>query len=199
MGVDQYALMTITDAQQALDLTAAEVADALPWLERAIDSLSQTIEKLCGRQFIARSYTENLHGTGTETLALAHRPVNSVTSIVTVSGAGSSETTSAVDATTYRVDTDAGIIELLDGIWARGFRNVRIVYNAGYTTVPYGVLQIAREVLAEYWEGRNRSPAFQSESLGDYSYTRRSPEDHEKYWAQRLAPWRRCPIGAARP
>lgn len=55
--------------------------------------------------------------------------------------------------------------------WPRGYRNVRVVYDAGFASVPEAIQQACAELCAHVYHGRGLNTNLQSESLGGYSYT----------------------------
>ena len=64
----------------------------------------------------------------------------------------------------FDVDTDSGIIKVGDVIPV-GFRNVRIDYTAGYTTMPDDLKFAAKIIIKDWWDKRNES----SFNLSSYS------------------------------
>jgi len=52
-----------------------------------------------------------------------------------------------------------------------GYRNYRVIYQAGYSTVPYPVQQAVAALAVAVYQARGINPNLQSESLGGYSYT----------------------------
>lgn len=220
MAVSTAALVSLTDTKTYLGI-ANTTSDAR--LELLIDSVSDRIERLCGRQFVARAYTTRVSGAGTDWLILPNRPVNSITSIAYVTGAGSDESTTLIESTDYRFEAETGIVSRCVGgiLWdtsedrgddgrafAEGFKNYEVVYSAGYasTSIPADLKLIALEMVASgYYTSGGVDPTKQSESLGDYSYTRadgsRAAEAGTAgdpiagHILSRLARWSNPPIG----
>ena len=56
-------------------------------------------------------------------------------------------------------------------VWPRGRRNIRVVYTAGYATVPEDVQLAAAELAKEVYGKAQRDPTLLSETIGSYSYT----------------------------
>lgn len=52
-----------------------------------------------------------------------------------------------------------------------GYRNFRIIYQAGYATVPYSVQQATAALAVAVYQSRGINTNLQSESLGGYSYS----------------------------
>lgn len=101
-------------------------------VERARDFVEALIERFCGTSFIARTVTDTLDGDGSCGLVLTSPYVQTVTS-VTVDG---------VLQTGYTNSARYGILErattgsYVSTYWPCGFRNVLVVYEAGYSTTP---------------------------------------------------------------
>ncbi len=195
-----YALTTVVKVKRFLH-TSATVDDDL--LTELINAWTARMERIAGRQFAARAYTERYCGNGTLTLELNHYPVNSITSIVFVAGAGSQETITTIDATTWRYDSTSGIIRLIADTWidelgnfAAGFRNYEIVYNGGYATVPDDLDMLCRELVAETYNQSKRDTSIRSESLGDYSYTLVDSIVLTESQRERLRAYSNPPLGA---
>lgn len=75
--------------------------------------------------------------------------------------------------------------------WPQGRANVRIVYTAG---IPVGegpeeLVELVAQLVSLRWGARKENPAMQSESLGDYAYTRKDM-DGLKDWAATAGRWR---------
>lgn len=121
--------VTVDDGRYALMADAA-TAD----FERAIDV-----------PFVQRTITETRSGTGKGEFALDNNPVASITSF-TIDG-------SAVDPTTYVLDTDTGIVTFISGSLSCGRMNCLITYVAGYDVqdgaalpadIVLGILNLAK-------------------------------------------------------
>lgn len=53
----------------------------------------------------------------------------------------------------------------------RGYQNYRVIYQAGYSTIPYDIQQACAELSAATYLQREVNPNLQSESLGNFNYT----------------------------
>lgn len=54
----------------------------------------------------------------------------------------------------------------------RGYQQYRVIYQAGFPTVPTPIQQACAELAAAVYQARGQNANLQSESLGGYSYTR---------------------------
>ena len=165
--------------------TDAEVTAAwpgfakLPADERAalISDASAAIEDYCRRSFDAGTATEVRSGNNQPRLWLRNTPVVSVAS-VTVNGA---EYTNAdgsdwtVVAATGELVRGSGLADPRFGPWfPRGTSNITVVYDHGYASVPGPVRRACILAVRSLAELAKASGVYDSESLGDYSYTRGS-------------------------
>jgi hypothetical protein len=70
----------------------------------------------------------------------------------------------------YTYNPDVGEITSAMG-FSRGYRNFRVIYQAGYSVIPNSIQQAAADLTASVYNSRGQNPALNSESLGGYSYT----------------------------
>lgn len=168
-------------------VTNAEVLAAWPGFSKLdsgeqaalITQASDAVEGWCQRVFAVTTYTELLSGANLPRVWLSHRPVVSITS-VTVNG-------DAIDNSTgvgWQFDPDTG--ELLRG-WNQdnrrfnpwfpsGFRNITVVYSAGFSPIPPRVKRATILTVKNLAEAMRTSVGpIQSEKIGDYQYTLAAP------------------------
>ena len=103
-------------------------------------------------------------------------------------------------ASEYTYDYDTGRLSIDQSWWAywpldRGvmpdaMKSVLVEYTAGYATVPDDVEQACIEVAAMMYRDRKRDSGLQSESLGDYSYTRANRAEVDAVMSGLLSDWR---------
>jgi hypothetical protein len=93
--------------------------------------------------FENNTYTHYFDGDGSDRLNLRIRPANTITSVhVDVDREyGSDELVASSD---YELFTDEGLLLLKtdsdQGSFTRGYRSVKVVYTAGYTSIPDGIV-----------------------------------------------------------
>jgi len=135
------ALTSLADVKESLGIASSDQSyDNL--ITRTINRVSQQIENYCGRVFKAADYTEDINGTDTDELLLKQRPVNSITSLQYRAANINRDNFITLDAETYFLDANPGILKLLfraTGHWNR----YRVTYNAGYTTIPSDLAEAA--------------------------------------------------------
>jgi hypothetical protein len=135
-------------------------------LQELIDEVSDFVEAYCQRSFALATYQEkyDIHFEWQNEISLRHYPALTVS---WVAAAGVS-----LDASTWYVDLDAGIIKLAyDTRFPRGREQVEVLYRAGYSSTPPLIRKAVRRLVAiEY--GIRKSPELESAKLGDYSFKR---------------------------
>jgi hypothetical protein len=143
MALASYALVDWQTVRDHLGLDDSEQAKA----ELVINAASETANRYAERKLAATDYTHTLDGSGREELRLPQYPVNSITSVhVDVDREFGSDT----EVTDYLTYSDEGILVRTDaGTWPSARQSVRVVYNAGYSTVP-SELQIAVLEVVDY-------------------------------------------------
>lgn len=93
---------------------------------------SDCLEAYCGRNFTLREVSDHLDGADTRELVLSHWPVTEVFSVHVLTETGFSR----LPQEDFTLRSDSGIIENTKDVFARGHKNIRIHYHAGYTTIP---------------------------------------------------------------
>jgi hypothetical protein len=182
------ALVTLEEARTVLGFPASE-DDLYTFL---IASASAVIEKITKQKFEETEVTEQLDG-GFAELILRYRPVSSVESVKDFADPDNPITLDAdTDYTLYpergylvKVERGSAVpgeftgtfgLELLipiGPIWAGGVKRWEVAYTAGEAAgVPADIKQAAIQLIAFYAAMAEQSGgAFQSETIGDYSYT----------------------------
>lgn len=178
------AYLGISDDSQ--DVKLQLILDTLnDWLVREF--------KAYGIQLEQATITELHDGRGLDHVITNLRPLISVTSIH-VSQQQIYDSTTLVPAEDYRVYNDTGIVRLINtassftyfpnqsccgfSVFGKGVQNIRVVYEAGYTTLPSDIKMAMMTVVGKFQSISavgGGGAAFSSERLGDYSYTLREP------------------------
>jgi hypothetical protein len=158
---DELTTKTLVKAMLGITTTADD-----DLLDQIIATESDLIKFECDRDFVATDYTEYYSGEyGQRKLLLNNYPINSITSIHDdidwVYG-----TDTLIDDDEYAIDSEGGIVAL-DGLtFMGGLNNIKVVYNAGYTTIPSGLELACRyRVVAEYLEGKGGVNVFENQEI----------------------------------
>jgi len=157
-----------TYAKVKAELGLADDTDQA-YINTLITMVSAVISDYCNRTFEDAAYTEYHNGNWNKTLNLKQYPVNSITSIHDDVGLEYGSDT-LIDSDDYATDMAAGIVELLSSVFAKGVKNIKVVYNAGYTTIPSGLEYWAVKLVAKAYSTRGKD-GIDSEKIGTYSVT----------------------------
>lgn len=122
-------------------------------LDALIAAASEAIETFCCRRFAVESHTE-YHDGGHDRVMFRHRPVTELTGLWDDPVRAFGDAT-AVAASEVVLDEERGLLVLRSGRFAAGIRNVKVVYSAGYDTIPDDLAQ-GCALLAAAWFNRAR-------------------------------------------
>lgn len=123
-------------------------------IQNLITQDSKRCSEYCSRKFAARDLTEYYNGDEGDTLLLNDYPINSITSI-------HDDTERIYPASTLIASTDYvqinggldGIIKFDGLLLTKGLNNIKIVYNAGFSTLPGDLVKACEMlVMADYVE-----------------------------------------------
>jgi hypothetical protein len=157
-------MVPLDTVKQWLKITTDEFDDQLQDL---IDRAQAIIEREVHWYFgTSRDAEEILDGNGTSSMYLRQPPLGDV---VISTRSGATDEWTVVLSNTYEVD---GRGLHVSSRWARGKRNFKAVYQEGFTEPPGDVAQLLMEMVSSKWKNRGERTDMQSESIGDYSYTR---------------------------
>lgn len=163
-------LTTLSAVKEALDIEGDD-----DYLENLIGRVSEVIERYCDREFAAQDITEIFDGTGTKEYALQQFPVNSIDSFYYRSGNFSDDSWAEISDSYYTYKEHSGLM-YYSGKFDEGVGNFKVIYNAGYETIPNDIDQAAIQLISHYYNKRKGSDV-ESESIGDYSVKYKSVED----------------------
>lgn len=164
MALLSHALVTLDEAKAAIRLGAAYSTDETVMLEALVNGVTEACEAFTHRPFVARAFTETVHGTGSRKLFLKRRPVVSLTSLRTIDALGNTEQTFV--AADYFLDAPAGIVNLRTYVFTPGSYNVEAVYTAGWAAAPDDVKTAALQWIARlYRDWKNDREPIASQSV----------------------------------
>ena len=160
-------LATREELKRYLGIDAGETGpDAL--LDQLLEYASERIESHCGRRFASEELTEYHDGPGTSRLVLDRRPVTDLSAAYVDADRdfGASTVIPAEELVLY---PEAGLLVRAGSPFPRGARNVKVVYTAGYTSLPDD-LAAACVKLAAAWYAHSQAGAdgIRRETLGEY-------------------------------
>lgn len=137
--LDTYALTTVANAKQHLNIPDANT-DQNDILTRFINSATAKIEAYLDRKIKKREFTEFHDGRGNDRLLLRNWPADKPTQLWDDPSSLFTDTTYQRASTEYELELtgEGGIgVILMPGFrFRRGRRNIKVVYEAGYSSIP---------------------------------------------------------------
>lgn len=135
MALNANALTTLNMAKTYLKIPLAETSqDAL--VEFFINAASELIERETDRKLKAQSVVDTLHGRSSNMVMLSQWPVNSITELRIDNSSDFTESSTLIDADEYRIGDDKNTLVILSQTFPKGYNNIRVTFNAGYSTIP---------------------------------------------------------------
>lgn len=148
-------LCTLDAVKAYLNLTTAEHDG---FLNGAIVTATRFIESYCRRTFAETVYDEYYDGDGTNRLVLNQMPVQSIGVIQDAYGGTGMSYDDTDEHDYWECYWDEGILELLSDVFLRRPpKTNRVMYTAGYPTVPEDVGLVARELVALEFKRSSRT------------------------------------------
>lgn len=138
------ALATLAQLKTQLGISASE-SQYDTKLNLYLNAGSDWVESYCDRKFTEATYTELLHGNRTNCITPRQWPITEVTELRISSDRAWTDAATLIDAANYGIASDQVTITYYNGFLPRGYDNVRLIYKAGYPTMPYDL------VLANLW------------------------------------------------
>jgi hypothetical protein len=173
-------------------------------------------ERFCNRSFDTATYTELHDGDNAGRFVLKNAPITSITSVKYVAVDG---TKTALPSTLYGYVSETGELSLVPlGVrkstsydsmgapyassWSngpafvRGVQNYEVIYVGGYSSMPadlqLAMYQYVDELFAPIKNGAAIDTSLASETIGDYSYTRKSGSEQLASMQRRFGKFRRA-------
>lgn len=177
--------------------------------QSAIDRVARAIGMPSGIH--KQTHTEDFDGQDYHTALLGHWPVVSVTSIKSRDTSGGLTT---LESTTYRTDNSTGRVHRLSGsdsddswfVWSarvpalssralrrplfrEGFQNYQAIFVAGYTpqTIPDNLVGATTAIAADLKNVSGSDSSMNSETMGSYSYTRKTATELSESFATTIS------------
>lgn len=175
------ALTTVAKIKTHLGITGSD-EDA--YLTQLLAGVEPAVLRYLNRRAIeSATVTEYFHGHGRSTVVLNRRPVTAVASVNEqidgyagqASGAFGSETllTAGEDYWVDNLEQSEGnpaMLMRVGKLWPNAPGSVKVVYTAGYTTVPLDIELAVHLLCGVIRSAGDKSMPLQSENLGSYSY-----------------------------
>lgn len=144
MAIDTTnALIDFAYIQDKLNLDDVDQAE----VETLINAASIHANSHTKRNLLARDYTEDYDGGGTNELVLYQFPVNSIESIY-IDKSRDFGASTELESDDYIYYDDIGVVVRTNGVFPDGRKVIRITYNAGFSTVPEDLKMSVVEMVA---------------------------------------------------
>lgn len=189
-------LATLAELKLYLGISESGESDPVndDLLGQLIDYASERIESHCERAFAEGEITEYHDGSGIHRIVLRRRPVTDLSAVYEDADREFGEATKLLelDLVLY---PEKGLVVRVGAVFPEGALNVKVVYTAGYETIPDDVAAACVKLAASWYaHARAGADGVLRETLGDYSalYEHRAlPADVEAC----LAPYRERAVG----
>jgi len=201
------AVITNTEYKTYAGITGSDLDTVITNL---IAELTAKAERYTNRTFEQATLTETYDGDDSQLIQLRSPPIGTLTSVSTLDDSGNS---TALDSTTYRVNTLNGwlhrlpvsdpsrittdaygsyeTIGNLSGVrFPRGHQNVVVVYQGGWATIPDDLKLAYYRMLDALLPQRGQDLSLSSESMGSYSWTRGGLDALEGLMEEHFGPFR---------
>lgn len=163
------AICTPADVRVYIGKTEAQVPDSV--LTPLCEGVDAFVLSFLNRDSLTiATYDEVYHGTGSQTIVPDNRPVTSVT-LLEVNGAAVAPAVGMGPGLVW----DHFAVHYRDGLFPRGLNNVRIVYEAGFATLPADIKDAAVSIVAEKY-ARSTRVGVASKTIGQESISYRADD-----------------------
>jgi hypothetical protein len=181
-----YDLVSLTVVKEYLKIGDT---NADTFLQRWISLVSRAVEEYTGKKIAAQTVSgEILSGDGTRFLRTRYWPILRLDGTTDAQKLANLQYRDDPDSAWTDIETDIDHvfiypdepwqIELYDEIFPWGYRNIKVSYVAGYTTVPEPLQRLCVEQVAMVWKEANKSGIFrlgessESDSVGGVAHTK---------------------------
>ena len=167
-------LVTLSEAKAYITPVTDDIGESLTaFLDSAIQIISDKIEEYVGHGIIAQNYTGYYDGNGRAKLFVENYPINNLISLqFKYNPTDTSWNDFYSGSQTGNQVAYSNHIQLWTQNFPCGMKNIKVVYNAGYTVVPGDIKQIALEAIQEYYnysKQGNDTLGFKSKTFGGES------------------------------
>lgn len=189
---DATELCTTADLKTLLGISTTSQDALLAVVKAGVEKWAKTFT---GRDLLTSSspYTEYHNGDGGGILRLDQHPITDIDSI-NIDGARVFAAATAIPEADIISDARAqalGFVELLTYRFSRGVKNVKVVYSAGYATVPEDLSMAVKQIVAKQFKvAEKKMFAEGSYQVGDTTVTL-SPDAFPKDALEVLRSYRR--------
>lgn len=119
-------------------------------LSSLVDQASVFIESYTGRKLEAQDYNVRMDGHGENEFLFPQYPINTLTSFQYNTGNIGIPVWENYSTDGYFLDSETGIFSLTFGIH-KGIKNIKVVCNAGYDTIPEDLQRACMQIATYYY------------------------------------------------
>lgn len=154
------ALVSLSNFKSYIGVSGSDSDDVLNII---LDWASSMVESYIGRTLASATYTYLHNWDGQVRIVLEQYPVSSITSVDYNTGTIETPVWETVDENKYSLDTEEWQINFTMPL-NRWFNNYKVVYVAGYDTIPNDIQLAVMKLWARYWNTRS-SDGISSETV----------------------------------
>lgn len=148
-------LVTLNELKAYLDISTTDT-DYDDRLERVINAVSTNFNNATNRLLKARNITEYKDSDGSDTIRLDQFPINSTAATISIYNCShtprdytADEKASSDDILIYPL---LGKVRLITSAFYEGYQTVKVVYNGGYTEIPFDLKQACLMICGRLWK-----------------------------------------------
>lgn len=166
MAINIYSLTSLDSIKNFMGKVGAKAEDD-DLLEGLIDRVSVLFESYCDRKFLSRDYMDYHDGKGVDKLFVNQYPITSISGIWD-DREWAWDSTTEIDNSYYRISNNSNYIVFKDTTLLDYDQNLKIVYTAGYSAIPYDLEHACIMEVSRAYKNKNQIDVL-SKSLADGS------------------------------
>lgn len=149
-------LVSFTEVNNYLQPQTVKDESLSAFLSDTITLISNKFEEYIEKGILAQNYIGYYNGTGTTKLFTENFPINNIISLQYRDNPTASWTDFYSASLSANIFNNNHFIELYDKCFPCGRKNIKIIYNAGYTSTPAQIKQIALEAIQDHYNNSKR-------------------------------------------
>ena len=164
---DPTEIISLAELKSYLNVTKTDFDVILAAIKAAVEAF---VKNYCHDTFLHATFTEYYDGSGSGVLILDHYPITAITEINIDSDRAFAVSTKLATANIISSDRNnqRGIVELFDGTFPVGTKNVKAVYNAGFATLPEDLKLAVKQICAREFLIQDKAMmGITSQNVGD--------------------------------
>lgn len=157
-------LTTLSKVKSYLGIASGDTSDdgLLTMLIASADAKARDV--MNGREIESASYTIQLDGSGTDELCLPQYPITAIAGVWQDDNLEFGDDAQLEPQEDFTHEPSAGILFMLQGVWTKGRRNVKVQYTAGYAVVPDDIEEATRMAVADSFTRAKQLASGQSQN-----------------------------------